>query len=300
MTNASWWRQCTAVCLLAAAGCASGGPAPAAERAQPETPTPTAPPAPLPEPVAAVPVITPVDPATAPQPVPIPVPKNIQALVAAKDRTDADRALDAGRHPGELLTYFDVKPGMKVADLFAGGGYTTELLARAVGKKGIVYGQNNKLILEKFAAAPWSERLARPANKKVVRIDRELDDPLPPEANNLDMVFGVLFYHDTVWLGTDRSKMNAAVFAALKPGGVYAIVDHSGRTGSGTSEAQTFHRIEESVVREEIERAGFKLDGEANFLRNPQDTRDWNDSPMAAEARRGTSDRFVLKFVKPQ
>jgi predicted methyltransferase len=107
-------------------------------------------------------------------------------------------------------------------------------------------------------------------------------------------------YHDTVWLGADREKMNKAIFAALKPGGVYAVIDHSGRTGSGSTETQTLHRIEESVVRKEIEQAGFTLAGEAAFLRNPEDARDWNDSPKAAEARRGTSDRFVLKFVKPK
>jgi len=298
MTNAGWWRTGLTVGLLAAAACASGGPPPAAERAKPQAAPPMAAPTPPPEPEA--PKIVPVDPATAPQATPVNVPKNIQAIVDAKDRSAADRALDAGRHPGELLAFFEVKPGMKVAELFAGGGYTAELLARAVGKKGVVYGQNSKLVLEQFAEAPWAARLKSPKNKNVVRIDRELEDPLPPEANNLDMVFSVLFYHDAVWLGTDRAKMNAAVFAALKPGGVYAVVDHSGRTGTGTSEAKTFHRIEESVVRQELESAGFKLAGEAHFLRNNQDTRDWNDSPVAAEARRGTSDRFVLKYVKPE
>ena len=93
---------------------------------------------------------------------------------------------------------------MKVAELMAGGGYTTELLARAVGPKGMVYGQNNKLVLDRFAEKPWTERLAKPVMKNVVRVDRELDDPLPPKAKNLDAVFMVLFYHDTVWLGRPR------------------------------------------------------------------------------------------------
>jgi predicted methyltransferase len=285
-------------------GCAST-PAPAAQEST--TPPPSAAAsvlaAPPPEPEAApaepAPVITPVDPATAPKAAPFAVSKSIEAIVAAKDRPEADRALDAGRHPGELLAFFGVKPGMKVAELFAGGGYTSELLARAVGKSGVVYGQNNHFILERFAEKPWSERLARPVMKHVVRVDRELDDPLPPEAKDLDAVFAVLIYHDTVWLGVDRDKMNQAVFAALKSGGTYAIVDHSGRVGSGTSETQSFHRIEESALRAEVERAGFKVAGEAMFLRNPADTRDWNDSPIAAAERRGTSDRFVLKFVKP-
>jgi predicted methyltransferase len=228
-----------------------------------------------------------------------PVPAAIQAIVSAPDRTDDDRQLDGGRHPGEMLAFFGITPGMKVAEISAGWGYTTELLARAVGPTGVVYGQNSKLILERFAEKPWSARLARPAMKNVVRVDREFEDPLPPEAKDLDAVFIVLFYHDTVWQKTDRDRMNRAVLAALKPGGVYAVIDHSGRAGTGLGEVQTLHRIDEKVVREEIERAGFKLAAEGAFLRNPADTRDWNDSPRAAAERRGTSDRFALKFVKP-
>jgi len=227
------------------------------------------------------------------------IPVSIQAAVDAPDRSEDDRKLDAGRHPAETLAFFDILPGMKVAELMAGGGYTSELLARAVGEKGTVYGQNSKWVLERFAEKPWSARLAKPVMKNVVRVDRELEDPLPPEAKNLDAIFMVLFYHDTVWQKVDRDKMNRAIFAALKPGGVYAIVDHSGRAGSGLADVQTNHRIEEKVVQEEVERAGFKLAAEASFLRNPADTRDWNDSPREAGARRGTSDRFVLKFVKP-
>lgn len=228
-----------------------------------------------------------------------PVPPEIQAIIDAKDRSDDDKALDAGRHPGETLAFIGIKPGMKVADLGAGGGYTTELLARAVGDKGKVWGQNSKFLLERFAEKPWSARLAKPVNKNVVRSDRDFDDPLPPEAKDLDAVVMVLFYHDTVWQKVDRAKMNANIFKALKPGGVYAIVDHSGREGSGMTETETLHRIEEKPVVDEILAAGFKLKGEANFLRNPDDTRDWNDSPKAAGDKRGKSDRFVVTFMKP-
>ncbi len=93
--------------------------------------------------------------------------------------------------------------------------------------------------------------------------------------------------------------MNHAVLAALKPGGVYGIVDHSARDGAGDTEVQTNHRIEQTTLVDDVTKAGFKLAGEAKFLRNPKDTRDWNDSGRAAGERRGTSDRFVLKFVKP-
>jgi predicted methyltransferase len=226
-------------------------------------------------------------------------PPSAESIVAAPDRSEQDRALDAGRKPAELLAFIGAKPGMRVAELGAGGGYTAELLARAVAPNGTVYGQNTKFLLERFAEKPWSERLAKPVMKNVVRVDRDFDDPLPPEAKNLDAVVMVLFYHDTVWQGVDRGRMNRAIFAALRPGGEYVIVDHSGRPGTGAKETESLHRIEESVVRSEIESAGFGFARSADFLKNPGDTRDWSASPRVVGERRGTSDRFVLAFVKP-
>ncbi|HVZ71225.1 MAG TPA: SAM-dependent methyltransferase [Polyangia bacterium] len=220
-------------------------------------------------------------------------------IVASPDRSADDRALDNGRHPAELLAFVGVGPGARVADLQAGGGYTAELLARAVGPTGVVFGQNSPFVLKRFAEKPWRERLAKPVMHNVVRVDRDLDDPLPPEATNLDAVTIVLFYHDAVWQKVDRARMNAAVFRALRPGGVFVIVDHSARAGAGLADVETLHRIDEPVVKDEVMKAGFRLAAEADFLRNARDGRDWNDSPRTAGARRGTSDRFVLKFVKP-
>ena len=257
------------------------------------------------DPSKGAPTIT-VSPPAAPAPAsseqhvkPVEVPPAIRAVVDAPDRDPDDKKLDAGRKPAELLAFAGIQPGMKVAELGAGGGYTTELLARAVGPSGVVYGHNTAMIVEKFAEKPWTARLAKPVNKNVVRITRDFDDPLPPEAKDLDAVIIILFYHDTFWMKTDQAKMNAAVLRALKPGGVYIVLDHSGRPGTGTTEVQTIHRIEESVVRREVTAAGFKLAADADFLRNPDDKRDWSTSPSAAGERRGTSDRFVLKFVKP-
>jgi predicted methyltransferase len=221
------------------------------------------------------------------------------AVVTAADRSPEDRALDAGRKPVELLAFLGVQPAWRIADLGAGGGYTTELLQRAVGSEGVVYGQNSKKLLDMFLEKPWSARLAKPVMKGVVRLDRDFDDPFPDGLRPLDAVTMVLFYHDTVWLGVNREAMNKAVFAALKPGGVFVIVDHSARPGDGVDVTNTFHRIEENVVKSEVQAAGFVLDGQADFLRNKDDTRDWNDSPRAAGERRGTSDRFVLRFRKP-
>lgn len=225
-------------------------------------------------------------------------PGSLQAMVAAPDRTDADKALDPGRKPAEFLEFTQVGEGMKVADLMAGGGYTVELLSRAVGPGGTVYGENPKLILEKFAEKPWSERLARVPNAK--RLDRELDDPFPPELERqLDLVVSNAIYHDSVWLQVDRAKMNQSVYRALKMGGFYVVCDSSAKEGTGVQDVQVLHRIDEQVVRDEVQKAGFKLDAVGTFLRNPNDTRDWSASPSAAGEKRGTSDRFCLRFVRP-
>jgi predicted methyltransferase len=228
-----------------------------------------------------------------------PAPAEYRAIENAPDRDPDDKKLDAGRKPAQFLAFVGVRPRNHVAELAAGGGYTTELLARAVGPMGVVYGQNSPWMLERFAKKPWEARVAKPVNKNVVSVAREFEDPLPPEAKDLDAVVINLVYHDTVGMNVDRAKMNAAVLKALKPGGVYVVIDHSGSPGTGATEVKTHHRIEESLVRSEIEKAGFKLAAEGSFLRDPSDTRDWNASPMAAGEKRGHSDRFALKFVKP-
>lgn len=227
------------------------------------------------------------------------VPDAIRAAVEAADRSEEDRSLDAGRQPDKTLAFFGVEPGMKVAELAAGAGYTSELLARVVGPSGVVYGHNPPFVLERFAEKPWTERLTKPVMSNVKRLDREFDDPFPEDMKNLDAVLIVLFYHDTVWQGVDRDKMNKAVLAALKPGGIYGVVDHRARSGDGIEVTKSLHRIEEKNVREEIQRVGFRLVAQADFLANPDDSKDWNAAPSAAGGRRGTSDRFVLKFIKP-
>ncbi|TMA26000.1 MAG: M1 family peptidase [Deltaproteobacteria bacterium] len=223
-----------------------------------------------------------------------------RAVVDAPDRSEADRKLDAGRRPAEMLEFLDLKPGMKVAEIGAGGGYTTELLARAVGPSGVVYMQNAPSWVQSFLKDALAERSTHAAMKNVVRVERDFDDPLPPEARNLDAVIINVIYHDVVNTKLNRMKMNRAVFNALQPGGTYVVIDSSAQAGSGVSATNTLHRIDEQVVRDEVQSAGFKLLGEGSFLRNPQDTRDWNSSPRAAAEKRGTSDRFALKFVRPE
>lgn len=220
------------------------------------------------------------------------------AVVDAPDRTPEDRQLDRGRRPAELLTFLGVTQGMRVGELMAGAGYTAELLARAVGPTGVVYAENPRVILER-SAAPLEKRLARPVVKNIVRVDRELEAPFPPEVKDLDLVVVNLTYHDIVWLGADRDRMNRAVYAALRPGGRYAVIDHAALPGRGVADVQTLHRIDEAVVKYEVRSAGFAFQTADSFLRNPSDPRDWNDSPGTAGERRGQSDRFAFMFVKP-
>lgn len=124
---------------------------------------------------------------------------------------------------------------------------------------------------------------------------RVFEDPVPPElSGQLDIVTLMFNYHDLGHMGVDRSRMNAAVFQGLKPGGKYVIADHSGRAGTGISEAGTLHRIEEAFLQKEVEAAGFKLVASGDFLRNPSDPRDKN-TPEPAQPK----DEFVLKFIKP-
>ena len=134
------------------------------------------------------------------------------------------------------------------------------------------------------------------AAARIVPVVQRFDDPVPPEykLQQLDLVTLMFNYHDLGFMGVDRAKMNAALFQALKPGGVYVIADHAGRPGTGISESGTLHRIEEAFLVKEVEAAGFKLRANAAFLRNPSDPRDRN-TPEPPQPK----DDFVLKFVRP-
>jgi predicted methyltransferase len=215
-------------------------------------------------------------------------------IVTAPDRSEADRVIDRRRDPIHLLAFMGVRRGMKVLDMGAGGGYSTELLARAVGPTGIVYGQNGPDVSPR-AKERFNLRLSTPAMLRVSPLDQPFDDPLPPGLDQFDLITFLFYYHDTTYAPVDRAVMNRKIFEALKPGGVFVVADHSAKEGDGISVAKTLHRIEESVVRREVETAGFKLIGEGNFLRHPEDPRDFSVNRPT-----GPVDEFVLKFQKPK
>ncbi len=217
-----------------------------------------------------------------------------QAIVAAPDRSDADRQTDQRRQPAKMLAFTGVKQGMKVLDMEANAGYSTELLARAVGPAGKVWAQDPEAIIERFVKDKFDNRAKSPAMANVVHVIREFDDPIPPEASNLDMITFFFAYHDVTYMPVYRTVMNAKMFAALKPGGWLIIADHSAKPGEGTTVAKTLHRIEEATLKQEIEAAGFKLVAEGDFLRHPEDPRDDKVFKPAVPV-----DEFVLKYQKP-
>ena len=215
------------------------------------------------------------------------------ALMAAPDRSDADRVADKRRDPVPFLAFTGLRPGMKVLDMGAGAGYSTELVARVVGATGTVYGQNPPDNFERARNA-FATRAATPAMKNSVALLRPYDDPLPADVPDLDMITYLFFYHDTTYLNVDRAQMNRKLFAALKPGGLLVIADHSAKAGSDPSVGKTLHRIDEGTLRREVEAAGFKLVAEGNFWRNPSDSRDFSTQQPTSPV-----DNFVLKFQKP-
>ena len=219
---------------------------------------------------------------------------NYSDIVGAKDRSEADRKTDERRKPDELLAFTGARPGMKVLDMGAGGGYSTELLARSVAPGGTVYSQTPADLFP-GARKAYAARADSPVMKNAVRLERPFDDPLPPDVAGLDLITFFFFYHDTVHIGVDRARMNRQLYQALKPGGYLILTDHSARPGDGANVTKSLHRIEESVVRRELEAAGFQFVSEGRFLRNPADPR---DTPVSKNTI--PNDEFVLKYRRSQ
>jgi len=217
-----------------------------------------------------------------------------EAIVASPDRAEGDRQADARRQPVKMLAFTGVKTGMKVLDMEASAGYSTELLARAVGPSGTVYAQDSAAVIERFVKDKFDIRAQKPVMKNVVHVVSDFDNPVPTDVSRLDLITFFFAYHEITYMQVDRAAMNRKMLAALKPGGFLIIADHSAKPGDGISVAKTLHRIEESVVRREIEAAGFKFVEEGDFLRHPEDPRD-----AAVFRPQVPTDEFVLKYRKP-
>jgi predicted methyltransferase len=210
------------------------------------------------------------------------------AILDSPLRTEEDHQTDLRRKPLDFLRFAQVRPGMQVLDVSAGNGYTTQLLALAVGPDGAVWAQNPK------ARAGLEKRLAAHPQANIHPLVRPFADPYPADAPRLDLITFVLNYHDVANEPVDRAAMNRQLFAALKPGGHLVLIDHAAAPGSGLRDTRSLHRIDEALVVDELQRAGFVVEERSDFLRAPDDPRD-----QAFFDRKEPSDRFALRLRRP-
>jgi len=225
-------------------------------------------------------------------------PAYIEKAVSDPARPSSDTSRDPGRKPAELTEFAGIKPGMKVVDLLPGAGYFTRIFAKAVGPNGYVYAYQPTELDHFFKDKPPPVMAVAAEYPDVSVIHASVNTLVAPE--RLDVVWTSQNYHDLkdpLFTPADTALVNKAVFAALKPGGIYIVLDHSAPKGSGIADTDTLHRIDEAVVKKEVEAAGFKLIAESNILRNPKDTRTLR---IFDSAIRGHTDQFILKFQKPR
>jgi predicted methyltransferase len=226
----------------------------------------------------------------------------IRSAVKDSDRPMTDRERDPGRKPGLVLAFAGVEPGQTVLDMFAGGGYYTELLARTVGSEGRVIAYNNKAYLD-YAKDDIAARYRDNRLPNVERLDQEVAD-LDLGDDRFDVAMMVLSYHDIyyapgdgTWPVIDGPKMMREIFEALKPGGALVVVDHAAESGAPAETGNSLHRIDPELAKRQIESVGFVFDEASDVLRNAADDR---SKPMYAEGVRGNTDRFVFRFKKPE
>jgi predicted methyltransferase len=226
-----------------------------------------------------------------------PVPATIATAVSDSARPEADVMHDAERKPAQMLIFAGIKPGMKVMDMIPGGGYFTRLFAKAVGPTGWVYSYQPSEFDQFLKGKPAGIIAVAADYPNVSVIHAPINALVAPE--KLDVVWTSQNYHDMhdpFFAPADTAIVNKQVYDALKPGGIYIVLDHSAPKDSGLSDTDTLHRIDEAVVKKEVEAAGFKLVGESNVLRNPDDPR---TALVFDKSIRGHTDQFILKFRKP-
>jgi len=224
-----------------------------------------------------------------------------ESAVANESRTDADRERDANRKPGEVLAFFGIEPGMDVLDMFSGGGYYTELVSRVVGPEGSVHAHSNSA----YAQFVGDEATNRYADDRLSNVEFMMaeNNELDLAADSFDAILMILAYHDIYyvapndgWPKIDGPKLISEFYEGLRPGGVLGVVDHFAAAGSPRETGNTLHRIDPDIVISELEAAGFVLEAKSDILRNMDDD---HSQSMAAPEIRGRTDRFVLRFRKP-
>jgi predicted methyltransferase len=219
-------------------------------------------------------------------------PAYVTAAVNDAGRPAADKERDVHRKPAEMLAIAEIKPGSKVGELIPGGGYFTRIFAKAVGPTGKVYAITNPPAAGR--GPPAVRAIAADAGySNVVVIEGPVAEFKTPEP--VDVVWTSQNYHDVPPEG--RAALNKAAFNALKPGGVYIVLDHMAAKGAGEAVHRTMHRADEDIVKAEVTAAGFRLDREYDTLRNPKDD---HTKAVFDGSVRGDTDQFILKYRKPR
>jgi predicted methyltransferase len=226
------------------------------------------------------------------------MPAYILAATQSSDRPAADSQRDADRHPADLIAFAGLKPGDTIADFMPGGGYFTRIFANVVGPKGHVYAIiPSEYAAKKAGAADGIKSLAaEPAFANVTAIVTPTAQTGAGEA--LDMAWTSQNYHDVYGsFGVKQAAaLDAAIYHALKPGGVFIVIDHVAPAGTSATSPTTLHRIDPQTVKAQVEAAGFKLEAQSDLLRNPADP---HTAKVFAPEIRGKTDQFVFKFRKP-
>jgi predicted methyltransferase len=223
--------------------------------------------------------------------VPAATPAHVRSAVESPDRSAEHKARDANRKPAEVLTLSGVKPGDQVVEFASFGQYFTTLLSDIVGPKGKVYMFDLPYTEQRAGAASRAFTAAHP-NAKYELVDYD-KVTLP---RNVDVAFNVLYYHDLSLNNIDTAGLNARIFEALKPGGIFLVIDHNAAPGSGTRDTKALHRIDPAIIKKEVTAAGFELVEESDLLAHPADD---HTKMVFAPGTRGLTDQSVFKFRKP-
>jgi len=224
--------------------------------------------------------------------------KAIAAAIADPARPADDVKRDEARKPAAILEFAQVKPGDKAIDFIMGGGYFSRLLAKTVGPKGKVYAYQPAEFIGFRAQYGVDQKTVADAYANITPLNGSLAALAFPEP--ADVIFTAQNYHDlhlAAFPAGLAETVNAALFKALKPGGVLLIIDHAAVAGSGTKDSNALHRIDPATVRAEVEKAGFKFEAESPLLRNPDDP---HTQLVFDPAIRGKTDQFIYRFRKPR
>ncbi len=227
-------------------------------------------------------------------------PDYITAAIADSKRPSSEIDQDVSRKPESVLKFVGVKPNDHVIDLVPGGGYYTRLFSKIVGSKGVVYSVTPNELLQKFPKAMEAPNaIANSGDYKNVVVLQQPAVPLTvPQP--VDVVFTSMNYHDyhnPLFGSPDMAEFNKSVFNALKPGGVFVVLDHAATAGSGLDATNTLHRIDPAAAKKEIMAAGFEFVGESKALNNSNDD---HTLSVFDKSLRGNTDRFIYKFRRPK